>query len=132
MRLVHDGFLCATVTGFEYTLYQLGSSAADLGLLFEFLYDGRDQTTFPTIYDNDVFLGARLAFNDVQDSSILLGAVVDNDDQSVAAFLEAERRIGSSLTFEFEGRFFLNVAQANELSFVQNDSFAALRLSWNL
>ena len=65
---------------------KLGSSAADLGLLFEFLYDGRDQTTFPTIYDNDVFLGARLAFNDVQDSSILLGAVIENQDDPVAKF----------------------------------------------
>jgi hypothetical protein len=122
----------ATVAGFEYTLYQIGSSAADLGLLFEYLYDGRDDTAFPTIYDDDLFLGARLGFNDVQDSALLLGAVIDNNDQSVAAFLEAERRIGNSLTLEFEGRLFLNVDPANELAFVQNDSFAALRLSWNL
>ncbi len=122
----------ATVAGFEYTLYQVGSSAADLGLLFEYLYDGRDDDAFPTIYDDDVFVGARLAFNDVQDSAVLLGAVIDNDDRSIAAFLEAERRLGRSFTFEFEGRFFLNADPAGDLAFVQNDSFAALRLSWNL
>jgi len=122
----------ATVAGIEYTLYQLGGSAADLGLLFEYLYDGRDETAFPTIYNDDVFLGARLGFNDVQDSAILLGAVVDTTDRSVAAFLEAGRRLGHHLTFAFEGRFFLDVDAANELAIVQNDSFAALWLSWNL
>ena len=34
----------ATVAGFEYTLYQIKRSAVDLGLLVEYLYDGRDDT----------------------------------------------------------------------------------------
>ena len=110
----------------------MGNSAADVGLLAEYLYDGRDDTAPPTIFDDDTFIGTRLAFNDVQDSQILLGAVVDNSDQSVAAFLEVERRIGQNITLEFEGRFFLNIEPAGDLGFLENDSFLSLRASWNL
>jgi hypothetical protein len=122
----------AGVAGFEYTLYQVGGSAADIGLLAEYLYDGRDDDAPLTIFDNDTFIGTRLAFNDVQDSQILLGAVIDNSDQSVAAFLEAERRMGQNVTLELEGRFFLDVNPAGDLRFLANDSFVTLRASWNL
>ena len=122
----------AAVAGFEYTFYQLGKSAADIGLLAEYLYDGRNADAPPTIFDNDVFIGTRLAFNDVQDSAILLGAVIDNGDGSVAGFLEAERRFGRHITLELVGRFFLNVDVAGDLGFLENDSFVTVRASWNL
>lgn len=121
----------AAVGGFEYTFYQLGGRAADLGLLAELLYDGRDAAAPFTAFDDDTFVGARLAFNDTQDSSILLGAVVDNDDGSVAAFLEVGRRVGRHVTLELEGRLFLNVDPAGELAALDADSFLALRGSWN-
>ena len=122
----------AGVAGFEYTFYQVRGSAADIGLLAEYLHDGRDDNAPQTIFDNDTFIGARLAFNDVQDSQILLGAVIDNGDQSLAAFLEVERRIGQYVTLELEGRFFLDVDPAGDLGFLEHDSFVTLRASWNL
>ncbi len=122
----------AGVAGFEYTFYQVGNTAADIGILAEYLYDGRDDDAPLTIFDNDIFFGTRLAFNDVQDSAILLGAVIDNGDQSVTAFLEAERRLGQHITLELEGRFFLDVDPASELRFAENDSFVTVTVSWNL
>ena len=133
--LVRDGqgsTFGAGVAGFEYTFYQVGKSAADIGLLAEYLYDGRDDDAPPTIFDNDIFIGTRLAFNDVQDSAILLGAVIDNSDQSVAAFFEAGRRFGQHITLELEGRFFLDVDLSGDLGFLENDSFVTVRASWNL
>lgn len=123
----------AFVGGMEYTLYQLGGTAADLGLLAEYLYDGRDKLAAPpTFMDDDVFLGARLAFNDVQDSSILAGVVVDRDLGSTAVSVEAERRLRDSWTVELEVRLFSRVDDEDLLRFFRSDDFITLRISWNI
>jgi hypothetical protein len=63
----------AAVGGFEYTFYQVSESTVDVGLLLEYQYDGRTEFEPVTIADNDVFVGTRLAFNDVQDTAVLAG-----------------------------------------------------------
>ncbi|MGE4174211.1 MAG: hypothetical protein AB7F41_17235 [Methylocystis sp.] len=129
----------ASVAGFEYTLYQVLGSA-DLGLLAEHLYDGRDEDIAPfaggfasaaplTPFDNDVFIGARLAFNDAQDASLLAGAVIDLADATTAMSIEAERRIGANWTIEIESRLFFNADAANPFAFFRRDDFATLRLT---
>jgi len=119
----------AAVGGFEYTFYQIGGGAADIGLLAEYLYDGRDDTAPATAFDDDVFVGSRLALNDLQDTQVLAGAIVDRHDRSIAAFIEAERRIGSNYKIELESRWFLNTDDQNPLATFNRDSFLTLRLS---
>jgi hypothetical protein len=119
----------AGVAGFEYTFYQVGDSAADVGLLVEYLVDDRDATAPPTAFDDDVFVGSRLAFNDAQDTQILAGAIVDRHDGSTAAFIEAERRLGESYKLELESRWFLDVDPGDTLAPLDRDSFVTLRLS---
>lgn len=121
----------AAVAGFERTFYQIAGSAADLGLLLEISWDGRDTTAPPTIYDEDTFLGARLALNDIQDTQLLVGAVVDHDDRSLAAFVEASRRFGSRITLELETRIFSYIDPVGDLATVAHDDFVALRGSWH-
>jgi hypothetical protein len=125
-----DRFLAA-VGGFEYTLFGVFGTGADLGLLAEYLYDGRDQDRAPaTSADDDIFLGTRLALNDAQDSSALLGAVIDRDTQATVLFVEAERRIGDSWKVELEGRFLLNMPDDDPQAGIRDDDFVTLRLSW--
>ncbi len=130
----------AGVAGFEYTVYQIFEKPWDLGLLAEYLYDGRDDgfvaETFGltseapfTAFQNDVFTGARLAFNDTQDTSMLAGVSVDADDSSLSMFLEAERRLGQNWTAEFESRLFFNVDPANLANSVRDDDFLTFRLT---
>jgi len=119
----------AAVAGFEYTFYQVGRSAADIGLLAEYLYDGRDEGAPPTIHDDDVFVGARLALNDAFDTQVLGGAVVDRNDGSVAGFVEAERRVGNRIKVELEWRWFTDVDPGNNLATLQRDSHLTLRVS---
>ena len=119
----------AFVGGFEYTRYQVLGSAADLGVLGEYLYDGRDVTAPPTAFDNDGFVGARLALNDTQDTALLAGAVVDLEDGTVAARVETERRLTDRLTLELESRLFGSVDPENLLQSFRNDSFLTVRLS---
>ena len=122
----------AAVGGFEYTFYGVTDGGADLGVLMEYQYDGRSQNFFeavPTIADNDLFVGARLAMNDSQDTSVLGGAVVDTSDGSMSGLVEASRRIGDYWIVEAEGRFFVNADAGNLLSLFEQDSHFTLRLT---
>ena len=122
----------ALVGGFEHTFYQIRQSAADLGLLIEYLYDDRDDDPAlapATLFQNDLFAGLRLAFNDIQDTSILAGAIVDLDNQSTLFQVEAQRRLGDHWSAEIQGRFFLNVDNDLRLGSFRNDSFVNLSLA---
>jgi hypothetical protein len=118
----------ATVAGFEYTLYQLNDSPLDIGLLVEYLYDGRDGDAPPTLYANDIFAGTRLALNDTQDTSLLAGMIVDVEDQSTVLSVEAERRLGDNWKLEAETRWFIGIDRDNLLNSVRDDSYLTLRL----
>jgi len=118
----------AVVAGFEYTRFGLAGGNADLGLLLEYLYDRRDNTAPPTIYDDDWFLGFRLGLNDTQGTAILGGAIVDDDGTFV--LVEAQRRLGQTWTIELEARWFLDINPADPiLAGFHNDSFFTLRLA---
>jgi len=119
----------ASVVGFEYTFYQVKGSSIDVGLLAEYLYDGRDAAAPPTIYDDDVFVGTRVAFNDPFGTQLLGGVIVDRHDRSMAGFLEAARRVGSRMKLEMEARWFTNVAPENGLQPFERDSHVTLRVS---
>jgi len=127
-RKAHQDDFLAGVGGFEYTFYQV-KGAADLGVLFEYLYDGRGTISPVTVFDDDLFAGVRLALNDTQNTTLLLGSVIDRDDGSTSGLLEAERRLGRHVTVELEVRWFSNVDDGNPLQALDRDSFAALTLS---
>ena len=121
----------AAVFGFEYTMYQVFGSSTDVGLLAECLYDGRDEVAPPTAFAQGAFLGARLALNDADDTSLLAGAIVDLEDGSIAGRIEAQRRLTSSLSLEIESRFFTNVADTSLLRTVSQDSYAVVRVGFS-
>lgn len=121
-----DSF-AAAVGGFEYTLFGVADSDADLGLLAEYHYDGRGMDAPATIFDRDIFLGTRLALNDADATEFLAGVVVDQRDGEMLALLEAERRITERWFAELEARFFFNADRG--ISAVQDDGHVLLRIS---
>jgi hypothetical protein len=124
-----DSFLAA-VGGFEYTFYGVKNSSADVGVLLEYLYDGRNALSPPTGSDNDLFIGTRLAFNDADDSSVLAGVAVDLNTQELFLNIEAERRFGDNLSVELQLRTFMNAEPGDALFLVEQDDYLQLRLSW--
>jgi len=132
--IVRDGqgpIFGAAVGGVEYTVHQAFETAADIGLLFEYLYDGRNPQSAPiTFYDDDLFIGTRLAFNDIHDTAVLVGGIIDREDQSTVLFIEAERRLGERWKLELESRIFMNVDRANRISSFRRDSFVTVHLSF--
>ena len=124
-----DSFLAA-VGGFEYTFYGVRDSSADVGVLLEYLYDGRNGLSPPTASDNDLFIGARLALNDADNTSVLAGVAVDLDTQELFLNIEAERRFGDNLSVELQLRTFMNAAPGDALFLLERDDYLQLRLSW--
>ncbi|HEX6144283.1 MAG TPA: hypothetical protein VFZ01_16310 [Geminicoccaceae bacterium] len=119
----------ATVAGFEHTRFGVLDTAVDLGLLAEVHLDGRDDAAPPTVFDHDLFLGSRLAFNDVQGSEILAGVVVDWETGAMAWNLEAERRIGERYRIEVTLRAFANVPDEDLLAGIRKDDYLEVRLA---
>ena len=131
-RAQHGDHFLATVGGFEYTLYQLAGSATDLGLLLEYSWDGRSSNPAdapPILFDDDIFVGTRLTLNDVQDSELLAGFVVDRDSRASQLTVEAERRLSDHWNMELESRWFINSGNNNVVSAFRDDSNVTLRLS---
>ena len=140
--LVREGqgstFLAA-VAGFEYTWFQAFDSDADLGFLSEILYDGRDEDQLVpgdrsgavqgSVLEKDLFFGSRLTLNDIQDTNVLGGMVIDIEDGPAALRLEAERRIGDTWKVELIGQAYLEDDPRNAASALDRDHFVTMRIS---
>jgi len=123
-------------TGVNVQVSLPGESQAELPaavdcarLLAEWLYDDRSDDSPPTIFENDLFVGARWALNDVAGTSILGGPIVDYRTGEVFAFMEAERRLGSRHQIEIEGRWFLHAEKGAVMDGFRRDSHMIARVS---
>ena len=129
---VRNGYadtFAAAVGGFEYTFYQVRDTAADIGVLIEYQYDGRGDTEPLTIADNDLFIGARFALNDTQDTTVLAGLVRDLDTGELIFNVEAERRLGDSFVIELRARLFSGADSADLTYSLASDDYLQLKLT---
>lgn len=125
----YSGTFAAAVGGFEYTVYQVGESAADVGLLLEYQYDGRSELEPFTTADNDVFVGTRFALNDTQDTSLLAGIAWDTRTGETFFNVEAERRIGDSIALEVRARVFSGAGPQDVTYAVARDDYVQVQLA---
>ena len=128
-RTGHGERFVASVAGLEYTFYQVAESAADIGVIAEYLYDGRGSAAPATLADHDAFVGARLTFNDEQDTSVLAGAIIDIETQETFLSFEAERRLSDYWKAELEARWSINVPDNGFFVGAENDDFLMLRMA---
>jgi len=119
----------AGVGGLEYTFYQVGGSAADVGALIEYQYDGRGAGEPASVADNDLFAAARLAFNDTQDTAVLAGIGYDLETHARFLNVEASRRLGEDYVIELQLRAFADRNTADPIFVLQNDDYLQLQLS---
>lgn len=125
----------AAVAGFEYTESSILGSSADLGLLLEYQYDGREKlsrtmltNTLPTPNNNDIFAGLRFALNDEQNSQVLFGVTIDVDTRATVASFKGSRRIGDNWKIEVESLSFFHVPQTDILIGPSRDDYVQVRL----
>jgi len=108
--------------GFEYTLGNIQSSGIDIGLLTEYLYDDRARNA-PGPFEDDIFLGVRLAFNDVQSTEMLAGVIRDRDTKDSFWQLEASRRLGDRMKLTVEGQIFGELSAQSPLYDLRRDDY---------
>ena len=121
----------AFVVGGEYTFNGIFETDADLSLLAEWMIDGR-RARATNQYQNDLFLGARLAFNDVQGAEFIAGALLDLDTRTRTLNLEFNRRLTDSVSVKAEAVLLLQVDRADTIVHqTRRDSFIALNLTYS-
>jgi hypothetical protein len=125
----------AVDTGFEYTFPTL-ESGMEIGALMEYLYDSRDDAQLSvsqaTQFQNDIFVGSRLTFNDVQSTQLLGGLIFDTQGDGHSYNLEASRRVGESYLLSVEIRGVFDTSEGDFLYQNRKDQSVRLELDYFL
>jgi hypothetical protein len=121
----------ALTGGFEYTFGNMRASGIDLGVLTEYSFDERDAWALTPLED-DVFVGARFALNDVQRTEILGGAAIDRESGASFTNVEASRRVGDNSTLDLEFRGFVRVPVDDLFLYgIREDDYLQARWTWH-
>lgn len=113
--------------GFEFTFSGIWKTAADLGVILEYVNDSRG-TGATTPYNNDLMAGLRLAFNDQAGTELLAGLMEDLEYHTRIASIEASRRIGDSLKVNIEARSFVDVHSDDLVYDIRDDDYVLAEL----
>lgn len=121
----------ALVGGFEFTFFDLAGSGADVGLLAEYFEDGRWEAggVPPGAQPPTLFVGTRLALNDVQSTELLVGAAQSLEDDTLFLNVEGSRRLGSSWRLILRSRSFLGTDPLHPFAPLRRDDYLQLGLS---
>ncbi|MDO6710004.1 hypothetical protein Q4567_04640 [Aliiglaciecola sp. 2_MG-2023] len=120
----------ALVGGFEYTTVGVFDSQFDLGWLMEYQYDGRDNTLL-TPSQNDLMLGTRVVYNDIDGTEILFGIIQDLDESnSRSGFIEASSRISDSWKWRLDAWFFSSNSPEEPIYQYRRDDFVQLSMEF--
>jgi hypothetical protein len=117
----------AWAAGFEYTFYNIRGSGIDIGVLGEWLHDTRGDAV---PFDDDVFGGVRLAFNDAASTEALAGVVQDLDTSARSVFLESSRRFSDHLKATIEARIFNGQPDDDPAYYLRDDDFIQLEMAY--
>ena len=117
----------ALTGGFEYTFVGVSETPMDVGVLLEYIWDERQEDA-DTFLQNDIFIGARLAFNNMQETALLAGLVADLDDGGNLFNLELEHRINDSMRLEAQLRFFEDADAGDALYPFRDDDYIQVEL----
>ena len=100
-----ERFTAATY-GFEYTQVGFLQTRIDLGWVVELNHDDR-------LENSPFVLGTRFSFNDIYDSQILSGFIINDKSKELSFLLEASRRIGECCLLSLEGVYFDDTDEDN-------------------
>ena len=127
-RSVRQSFTAAAA-GFEYTFVGVFDSAANIGMIAEYLYDDRGVNSGEPFQD-DLMLGFRLTLNDENSTEMLLGSIRDLEFNTTTFRIETSRRIGEHYRISLEANFYENITNDPFFSGIQDEEFVMLELGY--
>lgn len=126
-----DETFCRAAAGFEYTFHGVAGSAVDVGMIGEYLYDSLGNNPINP-FENDLAYGARISFNDIRDTVLLLTAITDTRDGSTFCNLEASMRFGEHWLATAQARAFAGVpANDYPLNGMRRDHYVQLGIEYH-
>ena len=117
----------ATVSGFEYILFNLFNTSLDVSLMFEGLFDSRNENA-NVATEKDLFSAFRITFNDEEDTTLLLGFFQDLNKSTRNIVFEAGRRVAENIYLEMESTFFLDIHKLDPQFTLSDDSYFEIKL----
>ena len=105
-RSGHGDRYTAATYGFELTQVGFLQTRMDLGWVVEFNHDDR-------LESSPFVLGTRFSFNDIYDSQILSGFIINDKSKELGFLLEASRRVGECCLLSLEGVYFDDTDEDN-------------------
>ncbi len=97
--------------GFEHEIEPFMTQDGKLGLIAEYYHyetleaGKRTDLQLYEVFQNDLFLGLRFSFNDADDSSLLLGAIMDTEYDEAAYSAEYETRMQGGMKFQMKYQY---------------------------
>jgi hypothetical protein len=126
-RFQGPAFAAAT-GGVEYTFGSIYGSSADLGLLCEYMWDGRDNGSL-ALFQHDIGGGFRLTLNDVSATELLVAGVLDTSSLMTFVNVEASRRLWLGWKIVVEARAFYGPNSSDPLTGWRNESHMTVVLA---
>ncbi|WP_246840546.1 hypothetical protein [Lacimicrobium sp. SS2-24] len=120
----------ALTAGFEHTSVGVLNSHYDIGWLMEYQYDERgEQAT--SLGQNDLMLGSRIVFNDIDGTEVLIAYIQDLDDSSSrSGYVEASSRINNNWKWRLDGWFFSSDTQTEPTYLLRRDDYIQFSLEY--
>ena len=120
----------AFVGGFEYSFVGVFDSIYNINWLMEYQYDGRDDIT-NVVAQNDLMIGSRFVFNDIDGTVILAGVVQDLDYSNVrSGFIEASSRINDHWKWRVDAWMFSSDEPAEPSYMLRRDDYVQLSIEY--
>lgn len=116
--------------GIEHTVNSIFNTDIDASLVVEYLYDERgEDERFISVFDDDVFVGSRIGFNNASDTQFLGGVIIDRNHGSRLFSVEASSRLNDSMLLSVEGRFISNAGENDPIKFSEDEDTVRVQLN---
>ncbi|MEG3768411.1 hypothetical protein V5298_18085, partial [Alteromonas sp. 14N.309.X.WAT.G.H12] len=120
----------AAVAGFERTTVGVFNTAYDLGFLMEYQFDEREDNFFAT-GQNDLMLGLRWIWNDIDGTEILTGFIQDLDNsETYSAFIESSSRMTDNWRWKVDAYFFSSNDTDDTFWYMRRDDHVQVALEY--
>jgi hypothetical protein len=119
----------ASVIGVEHNLYDIMDSGRDILLIGEYAHDSRNGMSHSG-FQNDLTIGARWLWNDVEDTEMLGLLTRDLDNGAQTLTVSIDRRITDQVTFEASARLPARYHHDPNSAALKNDSAIIAALTY--
>ena len=120
----------AFVVGGEYTFNSVWDSDADVSVLAEWTRDGRGRWA-TNVFENDLFLAARLGLNDEQSTEFVVSTLASLDTDGRILSAEFKRRLSDRWSLHVESTVYLGIDRNDVAYDVRRDGFIGVNLDYN-